>query len=757
MKIVIATNHDNGKGLQADAYLLRRALEERGRQVLFAHTERDKTAPPCDLIIFLETVRPGMFPASSRRWVMPNLEWWNPDLDLTPFEKILCKTRDCFDFFRAKTDRAVFTGWLSEEVSNQPKERKVLHVAGGSSAKGTAAVIEAWRRNPDLPPLEVVSSVWRGATPRRVQVHRQLPDHALKLRQGAFALHLQPSEYEGFGHAIREAMSAGGILLVPEKGPLGEIASAIKIPVSEQKPSPHGRAALASFVKPEEIAQAVRLAMTMQDSEIKELSEKTQAEWQAGQRYFMNTLDQLLDLPPRLSIVFPVHLGGLHLAANSVLALASQTDKRFEVVVPVDGPGLDEVGEAMRALDGPGLSVRVVHSPRPEGREEKPCRNHARNAGWRAARAPLVAIIDCDFILRPNFVEHVLAEFDTALAFGKPAVFTFCLAGIAGIGPNDWKDKGVRQGDDLEGMFTGELDHGIHSGFADQMTRPDAPFSSPLGDLPEGMPILPKGLWEAMGGFDEAFGEWGADKEEFIDRLKGLAREGLFEVRLIRSTCGLHQPHERDPDAWTKPAEGRQKERARRLKMIMGRSAWWRTQADNIRDRMPEIWAGFSKNIPSPSSPLPRMEVSPEGQAPLEFLAKVSGKLSSKIGRDRGRCAVFGRWGESVVQELISKGGDAYLETVEGLSGRDPGTIRQIVVVDFLNKTTEAETERFAGIVKAIRGKSGISMFVLEPTTMGGARGERHPIYYQRLFGRLSVTSKFTVDGRSCTLFCGTV
>src|SRR4051794_38960457 len=93
---------------------------------------------------------------------------------------------------------------------------------------------------------------------------------------------------------------------------------------------------------------------------------------------------------PEVTVVIPTRDRAARLVA-ALEALRGQTlePERFETLVVDDGSS-DDTGEALAGLTGDGrLIVRVLTLP-----GDGPAA--ARNAGWRAARAPLVAFTDDD-------------------------------------------------------------------------------------------------------------------------------------------------------------------------------------------------------------------------------------------------------------------------------------------------------------------------------------------------------------------------
>lgn len=289
-------------------------------------------------------------------------------------------------------------------------------------------------------------------------------------------------------------------------------------------------------------------------------------------------------MPRYLSVCIPTSSASdrVELLRRQLLSLSAQdcAPDLFDVIVAVDGPDPDGIVSALVADLAPACrhAVTVVHSPRPEG-AKLPHRNHARNAAWRASTALWCWIMDADFILPPHAITHALAELTAATHRGLPAVLTPCMGGITGA-PSKWirTSKSWVSGKQTWAELVGKLDdlEPVHSGFLDRH-QPGPPASVRLSDLPEGMPIIPRAILEALGGFDEYFTGWGGNKEEIIDRLKGLQREGLIDIRLLASVRILHQPHRKDRGR-TKGQNEKQAHREKRAAQIKTEADWWLEQ-----------------------------------------------------------------------------------------------------------------------------------------------------------------------------------
>jgi glycosyltransferase involved in cell wall biosynthesis len=105
---------------------------------------------------------------------------------------------------------------------------------------------------------------------------------------------------------------------------------------------------------------------------------------------------------PKISVVLPVHnrAGVLGRAMHSVLR---QTLHDFQLVVVDDGSTDASVAVARSIED---QRITLIELGRNRGG------NVARNAGIRAAKAPLIAFLDSDDMYLPEKLEQVVAEFD---------------------------------------------------------------------------------------------------------------------------------------------------------------------------------------------------------------------------------------------------------------------------------------------------------------------------------------------------------
>lgn len=231
MRVQIITK-DNGVGLSTDLTMLRaKLIAVSGLKMAVDFTDhndrsRKTKSKAYDLNIFLELINPMFFPEAHRNVLVPNPEWfmpwWKPHL--SGIDQVWAKTRDGERIFRGHHENVRYMGWSSPDM-HEPliaRERKLIHVAGGSTAKGTVQVIEAMKRLPQYE-LTIVSHLKWGALPPNVkQVERISPEEKLRMMNQA-AIHLCPSSYEGFGHYINEARSVGAVIVTTNASPMNEL------------------------------------------------------------------------------------------------------------------------------------------------------------------------------------------------------------------------------------------------------------------------------------------------------------------------------------------------------------------------------------------------------------------------------------------------------------------------------------------------------------------------------------------------------
>ncbi len=253
---------DNGFGLSRDFRLLAGALRRSGCDVFATRldgrcerrrrrwtgallqvpgalaggiTRRFKPAR-FDLNIQFEHVWPEQLALARANVALPNPEWFDrhDQRRLRRIDGVWAKSRNAVDIFRALGCPAQLLGFTSEDHldAGVPRERKFLHLAGGSRTKGTRRLLELWRRHPEWPQLTVLQHPDEAEDipavhnieyrigyldPRRPEARSEL----VRL-QNSHLFHVCTSETDAWGHYLVEALGVGAVTLTVDAPPMNE-------------------------------------------------------------------------------------------------------------------------------------------------------------------------------------------------------------------------------------------------------------------------------------------------------------------------------------------------------------------------------------------------------------------------------------------------------------------------------------------------------------------------------------------------------
>ena len=246
---------DNGFGLSRNLHLLHDALAvadfevtvsgiRRGalRKILHPARLRARTLARrlagrgpqrWDVNLMLERVRPEYLATARRNVLLPHPEWfdqrdrkWLPRLD-----RAFVLTRHAVPIFESLGLQTEYTGFTSEDRRDPsvPREHAFFHLAGRSANKGTETLLATWRHHPGWPRLTVLQSPRAAREIVRASniTHRvgYIADAELKRIQNAHRFHLCPSETEGFGHYLVEAMGVGAVVATLDAPPMNEMVT----------------------------------------------------------------------------------------------------------------------------------------------------------------------------------------------------------------------------------------------------------------------------------------------------------------------------------------------------------------------------------------------------------------------------------------------------------------------------------------------------------------------------------------------------
>jgi glycosyltransferase involved in cell wall biosynthesis len=196
--------------------------------------------PRFDVNFFIETVFPEYLPTGRVNCLFVNSEWFrDQNLALLPrLDFLLCKTPSGVEAFRGLQVVCRDLGFTSPDKRIAGFERRgpirCLHLSGQSAVKGTEAVIDAWSRHPEWPHLTVVRRARRyggeaapplAELPNVTYLTDFVPDERLRQLQNECEVHVIPSQAEGYGHVIGEAMACGAVVVTTDAAPMNELVT----------------------------------------------------------------------------------------------------------------------------------------------------------------------------------------------------------------------------------------------------------------------------------------------------------------------------------------------------------------------------------------------------------------------------------------------------------------------------------------------------------------------------------------------------
>lgn len=315
--------YDNRAGLSRDAVLLQRALiaagcevhvtgvsgDRRGRGGLDLRTRIPRALSRLsgrrkryDINIMIERIRPLFVGDARVNLLLANPDWFK-DSDqryLADVDAVLVKTRHAQAIFEPLHKPIRYTGFTSEDRrdASVPREIAFFHLAGRSPYKGTHAIVDLWLRHPDWPRLTIVQHASHVHAPVHAAniTHclRYLNDAELRELQNAHRFHLCPSETEGFGHYLVEAMSVGALVVTTDAPPMNELVTTdrgVLVPWSEQRGE---RLATLYRVGPDQLEPAIERMLGMSEVEREAIGQKARGWFEANDRDFSRRIARVI-------------------------------------------------------------------------------------------------------------------------------------------------------------------------------------------------------------------------------------------------------------------------------------------------------------------------------------------------------------------------------------------------------------------------------------------------------------------------------
>lgn len=257
-----------------------------------------------NLVIHLENIRPSQLAASRIHWLIPNQEWFiESRTPYLPFvDRILCKTRhavDVFDVLHPEVQFIGFTGSTNHPAPepSQKNDNLALHVAGNSRLKGTETLVKCWSRHPEWPKLVVVSQHVDAHVYERtnLEVRKNLSDEALSALWSEARFAILPSEVEGYGQVLAEAMAFGCVTITTDAPPMNELVTpqrGLLVPTMETQKLRLGTRYL---VSEDMLEHTINKALNADSDDLEAKSEAATAWFNENHNRFLKCLEEQLN------------------------------------------------------------------------------------------------------------------------------------------------------------------------------------------------------------------------------------------------------------------------------------------------------------------------------------------------------------------------------------------------------------------------------------------------------------------------------
>lgn len=291
---------NNGVGLERDAKIMKAAMIALGVDARIYKIDKvDRTVNPANINIFFENPGRKIISKANRNWFVPNPEWFGYPLEhLKKFDLILCRTREVERIFTELNLPTYYLGFTSLDRYDpliQKNPRQLLHLAGRSVQKGTSTILLLWNRRADLPILRMVKLI--GNVPdfhHLISFKQYLPENDLIELQNQSGIHLCPSETEGFGHYLMEAMSAKAVVLTTNAPPMNEFIVDPRCLVEYSRTAPKWLATN-YYVDIDDLEAVIRSTLELSDEELQEIGERNRKEYLERTEEFKRNLKRLVE------------------------------------------------------------------------------------------------------------------------------------------------------------------------------------------------------------------------------------------------------------------------------------------------------------------------------------------------------------------------------------------------------------------------------------------------------------------------------
>ncbi len=256
------------------------------------------------LNIHLEHIRPTWISNAYLNVLVPNQEWYldSDSALLEQIDAVLCKTRHAEAIFRNMHPEVRYIGFTSVDrhLPDQTKDfREFLHIRGQSKLKGSRTLIDVWLRHRDWPMLTIVTRdvEWlRNLNCANIRVlDRFLSSFELTRLLNGHGVHVCPSEAEGFGHCLGEALSCACVPLTTNAPPMNELVSPDFGFLAEYETAQPMYAGTRHFVEPTSLEDQIENVLRCDVRELSTRGASARLRYEVLSREFADNLKDWVD------------------------------------------------------------------------------------------------------------------------------------------------------------------------------------------------------------------------------------------------------------------------------------------------------------------------------------------------------------------------------------------------------------------------------------------------------------------------------
>lgn len=303
MRINLIT-HNNGVGLTQDVAVLQKLLRHHYCQ--FVEIKNPRGISHADVNIFFELLNPALYGYAKFNIFFPNPEWFWFRKELKGIDLVCAKTRDAEQIFRGLGCETIFTSFTSRDmlepsVTWEYKRRAYIHISGQSETKGTMGTFLTWRKNPQWPTL----FFFKTKSPERymrqpieaniIPCYTRVDEKTLSMAVNTCLFHVCCSEYEGFGHYIWEAKSAGGIVITTNAAPMHDFVSKADGFLVGVKSTRRQQLGTLHIIDQRDLERVINATMGLTEEQCRAMSAASREAYLANDRYFKTIFTKIIE------------------------------------------------------------------------------------------------------------------------------------------------------------------------------------------------------------------------------------------------------------------------------------------------------------------------------------------------------------------------------------------------------------------------------------------------------------------------------